>query len=40
MRELLVLRVAVGMSVDETARALGMTERAVRLGQHRALQQL
>jgi RNA polymerase sigma-70 factor (ECF subfamily) len=36
-REIIVLRVAVGMSSDETAAALGMTPGAVRVAQHRAL---
>lgn len=40
MREIMVLRVAVGMSAQETADALGMTAGAVRVAQHRALQQL
>jgi RNA polymerase sigma-70 factor (ECF subfamily) len=40
MRELLVLRVAVGMSAEETGRALGMTAGAVRVAQHRAMQRL
>ena len=39
-RELLVLRVAVGLSADETGRALGMTAGAVRVAQHRAMQRL
>lgn len=39
-RELLVLRVAVGMSAEETAAALGMTAGAVRVAQHRALTRL
>ncbi|MDX6285538.1 MAG: polymerase sigma-70 factor, subfamily [Frankiales bacterium] len=39
-RELLTLRVAVGLSADETAAALGMTPGAVRVAQHRALQRL
>jgi RNA polymerase sigma-70 factor (ECF subfamily) len=39
-RELLVLRVAVGMSAEETGRALGMTAGAVRVAQHRAMQKL
>ena len=37
LRELMVLRVAVGLSADETGRALGMTPGAVRVAQHRAL---
>lgn len=40
MRELLVLRVAVGMSAEETGRALGMSAGAVRVAQHRAMQRL
>ena len=39
-REILTLRVAVGMSADETAAALGMTAGAVRVAQHRALTRL
>ncbi|WP_336920771.1 RNA polymerase sigma factor ShbA [Aquipuribacter sp. SD81] len=39
-REVLVLRVAVGMSTDETAAALGMSPGAVRVTQHRALARL
>lgn len=39
-RELLVLRVAVGWSAEETGRALGMSPGAVRVAQHRALQRL
>jgi RNA polymerase sigma-70 factor (ECF subfamily) len=40
LRELMVLRVAVGLSADETGRALGMSAGAVRVAQHRALQRL
>ena len=40
LRELLVLRVAVGLSAAETGRALGMTAGAVRVAQHRALSRL
>lgn len=40
LRELLVLRVAVGLSAEETGRALGMAPGAVRVAQHRALQRL
>ena len=40
LRELLVLRVAVGMSAEETGRALGMSAGAVRVAQHRAMQRL
>lgn len=39
-RELLNLRVAVGLSAQETAEALGMTPGAVRVAQHRALNKL
>jgi RNA polymerase sigma-70 factor (ECF subfamily) len=39
-REILLLRVAVGLSADETGRALGMTSGAVRVAQHRAMQRL
>ncbi|MDQ1294110.1 MAG: polymerase sigma-70 factor, subfamily [Actinomycetota bacterium] len=40
LRELLVLRVAVGLSAEETGRALGMTPGAIRVAQHRAMQRL
>lgn len=40
LRELLVLRVAVGLSAEDTGRALGMTAGAVRVAQHRALVRL
>jgi RNA polymerase sigma-70 factor (ECF subfamily) len=40
LRELLLLRVAVGLSAEETGRALGMTPGAVRVAQHRALARL
>jgi RNA polymerase sigma-70 factor (ECF subfamily) len=40
LRELLVLRVAVGLSAEETGRALGMSPGAVRVAQHRALNRL
>ena len=40
LRELVVLRVAVGLSAEETGRALGMSPGAVRVAQHRALQRL
>jgi RNA polymerase sigma-70 factor (ECF subfamily) len=40
LRELMLLRVAVGLSAEETGRALGMTAGAVRVAQHRALQKL
>ncbi|RNI22231.1 RNA polymerase sigma factor ShbA [Flexivirga caeni] len=36
-REILTLRVAVGLSAEETADALGMSAGAVRVAQHRAL---
>ena len=39
-REILTLRVAVGMSTEETAAALGMSAGAVRVAQHRALTKL
>lgn len=39
-REILLLRVAVGMSAEETGRALGMSAGAVRVAQHRAMQRL
>ncbi len=39
-REILILRVAVGMSTEETADAIGMTPGAVRVAQHRALARL
>ena len=39
-RELLTLRVAVGLSAEETASSLGMTAGAVRVAQHRALARL
>lgn len=40
LRELLYLRVAVGMSAEETGRALDMSPGAVRVAQHRAVQRL
>ncbi len=40
LRELLVLRIAVGLSAEDTGRALGMTPGAVRVAQHRALARL
>jgi RNA polymerase sigma-70 factor (ECF subfamily) len=40
LRELLVLRVAVGLSAEETGRALSMTPGAVRVAQHRAVAKL
>lgn len=39
-REILTLRVAVGMSADEVASAMGMTPGAVRVAQHRAIARL
>lgn len=39
-REILVLRVVVGLSADETAEAVGSTPGAVRVAQHRALARL
>ena len=39
-RELLVLRIAVGLSAEETGRALDMTAGAVRVAQHRAMQRV
>jgi RNA polymerase sigma-70 factor (ECF subfamily) len=39
-REVLILRVAVGMSAEETAAAVGSTPGAVRVTQHRALNRL
>ncbi len=39
-REILTLRVAMGLSTAETAAALGMTEGAIRVAQHRALTKL
>lgn len=39
-REVLALRVGVGMSADEAAGVLGMTAGAVRVAQHRALARL
>jgi RNA polymerase sigma-70 factor, ECF subfamily len=40
LRELMILRVAVGLSAEETGRALNMTPGAVRVAQHRALNKL
>jgi len=40
LRELVLLRVAVGLSAEETGRALGMTPGAVRVAQHRAMARL
>ncbi|MCP9957683.1 sigma-70 family RNA polymerase sigma factor [Streptomyces sudanensis] len=39
-RELLVLRVAVGLTAEETGQVLGMSPGAVRVAQHRALSRL
>jgi RNA polymerase sigma-70 factor (ECF subfamily) len=39
-REILILRVAIGLSADDTATALGTTAGAVRVAQHRALTRL
>lgn len=39
-REILTLRIAVGLSAEETAQSLGMTAGAVRVAQHRALGRL
>lgn len=39
-REIVTLRVAVGLSTEETASALRMTPGAVRVAQHRALNKL
>jgi RNA polymerase sigma-70 factor (ECF subfamily) len=39
-RELLALRILIGLSAEETGRALGMTAGAVRVAQHRALARL
>jgi len=39
-REVLLLRLAVGMSAEETAQAVGSTAGAVRVTQHRALSRL
>lgn len=39
-REIVVLRVVVGLSADETAEVVGSTAGAVRVAQHRALGQL
>lgn len=40
MRELMVLRVGVGLSAEATGRALGMSAGAVRVAQHRAMGKL
>jgi RNA polymerase sigma-70 factor (ECF subfamily) len=39
-REVLILRVVVGLSAEETAEAVGSTAGAVRVAQHRALSRL
>lgn len=39
-REIVTLRVAVGLSAEETGHALGMSPGAVRVTQHRALSRL
>lgn len=39
-REILLLRVTVGLSAEETADAIGTTPGAVRVAQHRALNEL
>lgn len=39
-REIIVLRVVVGLSAEETAAAVGSTPGAVRVAQHRALSRL
>jgi RNA polymerase sigma-70 factor, ECF subfamily len=40
LREVVVLRVAAGMSAEEAGRSLGMSAGAVRVAQHRALTRL
>lgn len=40
LREVVVLRVAAGMSAEETGNSLGMSPGAVRVAQHRALNRL
>ncbi len=40
LREIVTLRVIVGLTVQETAEAVGSTPGAVRVGQHRALRTL
>jgi RNA polymerase sigma-70 factor (ECF subfamily) len=40
LRELVILRVAVGLSAEETGAAMGMSSGAVRVAQHRALNRL
>ncbi|RZS37083.1 RNA polymerase sigma factor (sigma-70 family) [Herbihabitans rhizosphaerae] len=39
-REIVVLRIVVGLSAEETADAVGSTPGAVRVAQHRALSRL
>jgi RNA polymerase sigma-70 factor (ECF subfamily) len=39
-REILILRVVVGLSAEETASAVGSSPGAVRVAQHRALARL
>jgi RNA polymerase sigma-70 factor (ECF subfamily) len=39
-RQVLILRIAVGLSAEETAKQLGSTPGAVRVTQHRALHRL
>jgi RNA polymerase sigma-70 factor (ECF subfamily) len=39
-REILVLRIVVGLSAEETADAVGSTPGAIRVAQHRALNRL
>jgi RNA polymerase sigma-70 factor (ECF subfamily) len=39
-RNVVILRIAVGLSAEETAQALGSTPGAVRVTQHRALNRL
>jgi RNA polymerase sigma-70 factor (ECF subfamily) len=39
-REILVLRVIMGLSAEETAEAVGSTPGAVRVAQHRTLRRL
>jgi RNA polymerase sigma-70 factor (ECF subfamily) len=39
-REILILRVVVGLSAEETANAVGSTSCAVQVAQHRALGRL
>lgn len=39
-REILVLRVAVGLTAEQTAEAMGYTAAAVRIAQHRALSRM